>query len=77
MKFYQNFINATVCMKLKDVILRTISQTQKTSVSIYLFSSIFAFYFPSAAHSGENNGRKGIRKLCKKEVGERRKEKTK
>lgn len=48
-------------------------QTQKASVSLYLFSSIFAFYSPSATHSGENSRRKGTGRVYKKEVEERRK----
>lgn len=43
-------------------------QAQKASVSLYLFSSILAFYSPSATHSGESNRRKGIRRIYKKET---------
>lgn len=50
-------------------------QAQKASVSLYLFFPIFAFYSPSATHSGEYSRRKDTRRVYKKEVEERRKSK--
>lgn len=71
------FIHVTTWMKLKDIILREISQTQKTSVSLYLSSSIFAFYSASAIHLEREQWKERVRRKCKKEIGERNKIKIK
>lgn len=64
-------------MKLKDIILREISQTQKISVSVCLSSSIFAFYSASATHLKREQWKERVKRKYKKEIGERNKIKNK
>lgn len=54
-------------IKFKDIILREISQTQKTSLSLQLSSSNFAFYSPSAAHLKREQWKERVKEI-KKEI---------
>lgn len=67
-------IHATTQMKLKDIILGEISQTQQASIFLYLFYYIFVSTPHLQPISRKNNGRRRIRKYLRKRQEEEARE---
>lgn len=61
-------------MKVKGILLREVSQTQKASIFLYLSSSIFALYSSSSTHLKRKMKEKGYGEYLRKKEGKQNSE---